>query len=213
MPRTITVKGVGNVSAEPDYVVIDFKFNSLKKDYQEALDLATKKIDQLNETLESIGFNKKSVKTTRFDVDTEYESVKNKNGDYNRVFKGYNCEHHLKVEFDLDAKRLAKTLEAISKCAANPEISISFTVKNPDALKEKLLKSATKNAKDNALILCTESKVKLGLLLSVEYNWGEIKFLSATHLSDGCASDFSRMDINPENINVSDSATFVWEIK
>lgn len=107
MTRTITVKGVGKVSTAPDYVVITMGLEAKNKDYETTLEPAAEKIEQLNASLEEIGFEKKTVKTTSFNVRTDYNSVKDTNGNYKRVFNGYYCEHSLKVEFDFDTKRLA----------------------------------------------------------------------------------------------------------
>ena len=41
MARTITVKGIGKVSAKPDYVVFSMTLKSKHKDYDKAMDMAT----------------------------------------------------------------------------------------------------------------------------------------------------------------------------
>ena len=150
MLKTITVKGMGRVTAAPDFVVISMSMESHKQEYETTMELAAKKIEQFNASLEEIGFEKKSVKTTNFNVRTDYERVKDRNGNYKSVFNGYVCSHRLKVKFDFDTKRLAQTLYAISRCFAQPELSISFTVKDPSAVNKELLKSATINAKEKA---------------------------------------------------------------
>ena len=219
MPRTITVKGMGRVTTAPDYVVISMSLTAQENDYEETMELAAKKIEYLNASLEEIGFEKKSVKTTNFNVRTDYERVKDRNGDYKSVFNGYICSHRLKVEFDFDTKRLAQTLYAISRCLAEPELSISFTVKDPSAVNKELLKSATINAKEKAQILCEASGVELGQLLTIDYNWGELNIVSHTDymLEDRCMAmpvgGLADMEIEPDDIDVSDTATFVWEIK
>jgi len=219
MPRTITVKGIGNVTAAPDYVVISMSLEAQDNDYDETMELAAKQIELLNSSLEAIGFEKKSVKTTSFNVRTDYERVKDRNGNYKSVFNGYICSHRLKVEFDFDTKRLAQTLYAISKCLAKPELSISFTVKDPAAVNKELLRSATINAKEKAVILCEASGVELGELLTIDYNWGELNIVSRTDymLEDKCMAmpvgGLADIEIEPDDIDVSDTATFVWEIK
>ena len=219
MPRTITVKGIGSVKTAPDYIVISMNLESQSPQYDETMELIAQQMEYLDTSLEGIGFEKKSVKTTSFNVRTDYDSVQDKNGNYKRVFKGYICSHHLKIEFDFDANRLAQTLSAISKCLAKPEISIAFTVKNPSAINKELLKSATINAKEKAEILCEASNVELGTLLTIDYNWGELDIYSRTdyrieeELAALPMAKISQIEIAPEDIDVSDTATFVWEIK
>lgn len=219
MIRTITVKGIGSVTTAPDYVVISISLESHEMDYEATMGLIAKKIEQLNVSLEEIGFEKKSIKTTNFNVRTDYNRVKDMEGNYKKVFNGYVCSQRLKVEFDFNTKQLGQTLYVISQCLAKPELSISFTVKNPSAVKKELLKSATINAKEKALILCEASDVELGDLLTIDYNWGELNIVSRTEclMEEECMalSKFSLadIDIEPDDIDINDTATFVWEIK
>ena len=84
--KTITVKGVGNVSVKPDYVVLSMSLETRNHDYETAMREAASRIDHINESLSPIGFEKESVKTTDFNVRTDYESKKDRNGNYYRVF-------------------------------------------------------------------------------------------------------------------------------
>lgn len=118
MARTITVKGIGKASAKPDYVVFSMTLESKHKDYDKAMDMAADHIQQLNETLCGIGFEKGSVKTTNFSVRTDYDRVKDRNGNYQNVFCGYEVTHNLKLAFGFDMGRLSLALSANLKCFA-----------------------------------------------------------------------------------------------
>ena len=216
--KTITVKGVGNASVKPDYVVLSMSLETRNKDYERAMREAAEKIDLINKNLQEIGFEKESVKTTDFNVRTDYESKKDRTGNYYRVFNGYVVYHHLKVSFDFDTKVLSQALGTIATCIVDPELSISFTVKNPSAVNEALLKSAAENAKKKAEILCAASGTKLGELVNIDYNWGEVNIYSNTNYEmeadcmKGCAIEPYSLDIEPDDINAADTATFVWQI-
>ena len=216
--KTITVKGMGRVTLKPDWTVISMRLETEDKEYDKTMESAAERIDLLNKSLSEIGFEKKAVKTTNFNVRTNYENVRDKEGTYKSVFKGYVCTHSLKIEFDFDMKQLAKALSAISLCLAKPELSISFTVKDPAAVNEELLKSAAQNAEEKAKILCSASGVKRGDLVSIQYNWGDTDADSGTDYkiesrcmmkAEACLSNIS---IEPDDIRVNDTATFVWEI-
>lgn len=133
MARTITVKGIGKVSAKPDYVVFSMTLKSKHKDYDKAMDMAADHIQQLNETLCGIGFEKDSVKTTNFSVRTDYDRVKDRNGNYQSVFRGYEVTHNLKLAFDFDMGRLSQALSTIAGCLSHPQLSVAFTVKDATA--------------------------------------------------------------------------------
>lgn len=214
--RTITVKGIGAVSVKPDLIVLRLSMETAEYEYDAAMKAAAEKIDFLNKALEAAGFEKKSAKTADFRVRADYERLNDGKGNYTSVFMGYKCRHELKIEFDFDTKRLAKALSEISKCIAKPEISIDFTVKDSSAVSGELLKAAVKNAREKAEILCAASGAKLGELLSIDYNWGELHLYSETDydvegkcMMLGAADD---MDIEPEEIKARDTATFAWEI-
>ena len=216
--KTITVKGVGNVSVKPDYVVLSMSLETRNRNYETAMREAASRINQINESLSTIGFEKESVKTTDFNVRTDYESKKDRNGNYYRVFIGYVVNHRLKVSFDFDTKVLSKALGTIASCIAEPELSISFTVKEPSAVNEALLKSATVNAKKKAAILCEASGSKLGELVNIDYNWGELNIYSRTSYDmemdclKACAPSPCSIDIEPDDIDTTDTVTFVWQI-
>ena len=218
MSRTITVKGTGKVSARPDYVVLSMTLETLDKDYDKAMDTAAQQLQQLNDALIAAGFEKSSIKTTGFNVRADYSHENDGSGRWSQIFKGYAVSHSLKLEFDLDMKRLSDALNAASGCLSHPQLSIAFTVKDPTAINEELLRSAAANARRKAEILCEASGVQLGSLTAIDYNWNELNVFSATRYSmtEGCADGApmaaKAMDITPDDIDLSDTAAFVWEI-
>ncbi|MDO5447929.1 MAG: SIMPL domain-containing protein [Prevotellaceae bacterium] len=220
MNNTIVVKGVGNACTAPDSVVITIDLEALDRDYQKAMELGAKNIDSLTKSLVAAGFDKKAIKTTHFDVRAKYDSHRAKDGTYYDTFAGYEVNHVLKLQFDFSTKKLAKALGAIGVSTADPVFRIRFTVKDPSAVSDEMLKSATENARHKAEILCAASGKELGELLSIDYNWGEINVYSKTRydMSEACVPKAMRccvedIDIEPEDIETSDTATFVWEIK
>ena len=95
------------------------------------------------------------------------------------------------------------------------QVTISGT-----AINEEMLRSATANAKRKAEILCDASGMELGTLLSIDYNWGELNVYSNTRydMEEECLAapmmaKCAEIDMEPDDIDVSDTATFVWEIK
>jgi len=217
MNRFITVKGMGNVYVKPDLIVITLGLQSQHKDYDKAIELATESINSLQNSIKSAGFDKSDLKTTSFNVMTHYENYKDKNNNYKSRFDGYICEQGLKLEFAFNTEIMSKALTAIAKASVNPQLNIQFSVKNKAAVSEELLLSATENAKLKAGILTKSSGVVLGDLVSIDYNWGELHLYSPTKyeveykcisLDNSCAPN-----IEPDDIDVSDTVTFVWEIK
>ena len=218
--RTITVKGAGNISARPDYIVLSLSIETLSETYDRAITDASERIKRLQDAAAIVGYEKSDLKTTSFNVQTRYENVKDRQGNYKREFAGYACGYHLKLAFDFDSKQLAKVISAIANCGAQPEISIAFTVKNPKRISEELLVNATENARMKAEILCKASGNTLGQLLNIDYNWGELNVFSRTSYDvEDCIQPLMAMskcaapEIEPDDIDVSDTVAFTWEIQ
>lgn len=67
--------------------------------------------------------------------------------------------------------------------------------------------------------MCEASNEELGELITIDYNWGELNIVSHTDymLEEKCMAmpvgGLADIEIEPDDIDVSDTATFVWEIK
>ena len=220
MNKTITVKGIGKTTAKPDQVTVSMRLESKHKLYAKAMDKSAEDIEAIRNALRTVGFEKDALKTSDFDVCTNYESIRDKHGDYQRVFTGYCVTHDLTLVFAFDMERLAAVLSAIAECTATPRLSIDFTVKNRATVNEELLRSAASNAKRKAEILCDAAGVTLGDLVSIDYDWSELSIVSRTRFSCGGDTDYAvaspkakAIDIDPEDITASDTAVFVWTVR
>lgn len=216
MEKTITVKGTGRISVAPDRATVSFTIRHMKIEYEKAMEGTAEKLSALQDAMEAVGFDRKDLKTSSFRVRTEYESVCDKNGNYKTVFAGYACEQDLKAEFDFEQKRLSAVLAAAAKCISEPSIHIGFSVKDTESVKEALLEKIAADAKKKAEILARASGTEIGELVSIQYQWAEMNIVSpaSCQLEGKCmrTADAMTMDITPENIDLEDSAAFVWKI-
>lgn len=220
MKKTITVKGTGSVSAKPDYITLALSITARDMEYEKALEDAARRISLLEDAAKKAGFAKGDLKTISFNVNTQYETVPDQHGNYQRQFAGYACAYRFKLAFDFDNERLACVLTAIAGSGASPELNISFTVKDPEKVSEELLASAAANARTKAEVICRASGAELGQLISINYNWGELSIVSQTRfeMEDSivpmmAARKCAAPEIEPDDIHLSDTACFVWEIK
>jgi uncharacterized protein YggE len=221
--RVITVKGIGKAEVHPDLVSIGFVVERTDADYEKSVSEAADAVEELTKMVITLGFDKSDLKTTNWEVEQEYENKKNKNGEYERQFTGYKTTHDLKLEFGLTEKALPKVISEIAACKAMPEFSISFTIKDKTAVSEKILVSATENAFSKAKIIAQAARVSLGNVITIDYDWSEYNFYSETrynrsftHAGRGeiVAMDVHNTysDIEPDDIKLRDTITFVWEI-
>ena len=217
--RTIRVTGKGQIKVRPDTTRIIMSLEGLYKDYNETLRLSSQDTETLKDILSGFGFEKSDLKTLNFSVDTEYESYKDRDGSYKQRFTGYRYRHMLKVEFDSDNERLGKILYALANGNVRPEFRISYTVKDPEATKNTLLGKAVKDAREKASVLTEAAGIGLKDIQSIDYSWGEIDFeyrpMDGGILAERCMAEPTAaysLDIEPDNIEVSDTVTVVWEI-
>ena len=217
--RTIRVTGKGQIKVRPDMTQITMSLEGLYKDYNETLRLSSQDTETLKDILSGFGFERSDLKTLNFSVDTEYESYKDRDGSYKQRFTGYRYRHMLKVEFDSDNERLGKILYALANGKVRPEFRISYTVKDPEATKNTLLGKAVKDAREKASVLTEAAGIGLKDIQSIEYSWGEIDFeyrpMNGGILAERCMAEPTAaysLDIEPDDIEVSDTVTVVWEI-
>ena len=218
--RTIRVTGKGQIKLRPDTMRITMTLSALCKDYGEALRRSSEETEMLRDVISAFGFERTDLKTLSFNVETECESYRDENDDYRQRFAGYRFYHILKVEFESDNDRLGKVLYALANCAVSPEFRISFTVKDPESAKNLLLGKAVTDAREKAAVLSGAAGVTLKEIQSIDYSWGEIDFeyrpMNGTVLAEKClAAPMAAgcgMEIEPDDIEVSDTVTVVWEI-
>lgn len=200
---------------------ITISLNGTHSGYSEALRRSSQDTERLKDLLSPFGFERSDLKTLSFSVDTEYESYKDK-GTYKQRLIGYRFCHLMKVEFASDDDRLGKVLYALANCPLKPEFRISYTVKDPEAAKNELLGKAVMDAGEKASVLTQAAGISLKEIQSIDYSWGEIDFeyrpmndmvvsneLMAAPMA---AKESYDMDIEPDDIEVSDTVTVVWEI-
>lgn len=212
--RTITVKGVGNIFARADSIEIDINFETTDTDYEKLGLTIAKKVKAIYKTIIDLGYKKEDIKTTNFKLFCRHRYPGKALQDHQREFDCFVCSHSLKLSFDFDSKRLAAVISALGGCGVKLDLDIHFTLKNPMKVHEELLISATQNATAKATILCQAAGTQLGQLLSINYDWNELDIISQTNFDIGKRFQFNcpAPEIEPEDIAVSDCATFVWEI-
>lgn len=212
---SVIVKGKGSISVKPDLIRLMLEMESRSKDCGEAMEMAGRELEELRDILAGFGFERDSLKTSDFNVRTEYESVHDENHEYHNVFKGYCCFHSLNIEFDLDTERLAGILRAVSASAAAPQLNICFTVKDEEPAREELIRLSAESARRKAELLCEASGVKLGSLLKISYDRSDMSFVSQARygMDMNCLrAEAKAVSIVPEDIKLTDSAEFEWEI-
>ena len=207
--RIIRVRGSAHMAGVPDWVVISFDARSHDYLYEKCMEQMGKNTENLRSELVSIGFEADNLKTSDFQINPDFEWVKNQ-----RTFRGYRASHHLRIEFAFDKEFLNKVLHVLGKSESEASFQISFIIKDPEPLKQKALAEAVRNARSKAEVLAEASGVNLGEIQQIDYSWSEVHFDSSMKLSSMAEPEMmASYDITPDDIDVSDSVTVVWSIK
>ena len=218
--RTIRVTGKGQIKVKPDMTRITLTLEGYEKEYDQTLRKSSEDTESLKDVLAGFGFERSDLKTLDFNVETKYETYEEKKT-YKKRFIGYRFYHQVKVEFDSDNDRLGKILYALAHCAVQPEFKISYTVGDPEKVKNELLGKAVTDAEEKASILTQAAGVALKDIQSIDYSWGQINFevqpmsrmLMEENYAPPLGDESYDMDIEPDDIDVSDTVTVIWEIE
>lgn len=219
--RTIKVTGKGQINVHPDMTRITMMVEGLYREYADTLRHSSEDIEKLKDVLAPFGFERKDLKTLNFSVDPEFEMYKEKEI-YKQRFIGYKYRHIVKIEFDSENDRLGRILYALATCPVKPEFHLSYTVKDPEAVKNALLGKAVTDAKKKAAVLTQAAGISLKDIQTIDYSWGEVNFefrpMNRNLILEACAPKAENtgsydMNIEPEDFSVSDTVTVVWEIE
>lgn len=213
--RTIRVTGTGQIRIRPDLTRITISMGGVFKEYAETMKRSSEDTECVRDLLTGFGFERNDLKTLGFNVETEYESYQD-HGVYKQRLIGYRYRHEAKVEFDSDNSRLGKILYALAGCPVDPELRISYTVKDPEAARNELIGKAVADAKEKACVLSRQAGVTLGEIQTIDYSLRqpdfEVRPMNRMMLAKSSTEGSYDLDIEPDDMESSDTVTVVWEI-
>ncbi len=221
MERTIKVTGKGKLSVKPDLIRLIITLTHLEKEYKGAILESADKKGNLVGRLRNVGFEKEDLKTVSFDVRTEYESYQDKKNNWKNRLTGYRYTHVMKLEFPADNERLGQVLYELAQCPGEPEFSIQHTISDVESAKNVLLAKAVADSKAKAEVLTEAAGVKLKEIVNIDYSWGEVDFVTrpvhALMMNGRRGMEMEKsavnLDIEADDIDVTDSVTVVWRIE
>ncbi|MBR4185823.1 MAG: SIMPL domain-containing protein [Clostridia bacterium] len=218
MPRTITVRGTGKISAKPDLIAVSLTVEAKDPDYAAAMDKADRDAEAISDAVRVAGIEEDALRMADFSVRADYESVHDDRGNWKNVFAGYAVTRTYQLRFPLDAAVLSALLGNIGASEASPQLSVSFVLSDPEKAKREALEAAVRDAREKAGLLAAASGCALGTLLSVEYSVAHRDAVSATTFAADeaamprMAKAAFRMNAAPQDVEIADNAVFTWEI-
>ncbi|MDA0241743.1 MAG: SIMPL domain-containing protein, partial [Proteobacteria bacterium] len=163
-PRTLTVQGMGSVSAPPDFAVVRSGVVTNAETPSEAITANSVEVSKMMATLRQFGIEDKDLQTSNFQLNPQYD----RRGDNRRtpLLVGYQVTNQVTVRLR-DIGKLGGLLDQLVRSGANQLGGISFSVANPEALLNGARKRAVADAKAQAKLFATELGVEVGKVLRI----------------------------------------------
>lgn len=208
-PPLIRVQGSGQVSVTPDTVILELELVSEHRDYGKATADAGRKLEMLRASLPKAGLDPEQLKTDSFNIGVERDYA---GGTY--TFRAYSVKHGLSLRLPFEPAHLGRVLAAVTGSKTQANISLTFTVADPEAVKRRVLEEAVRNARSRAEVIATAAGQKLGAIHAIEYGHTEILIRSAVHaMGEVCEAPTMEMDLKPSDIEAEDTVLVVWELE
>jgi len=169
LPRTINVNGKAEIKAEPDRALIPMSVEIRAKNLESAKTQVDETVSNILNFCKELNIDKKHVKTAQIISRPEYNWKSKK-----RELIGYYVSRRIEIDLQ-DLNQLGQLMHGVSELGINNTTSPQFYSSRKDEIYREALASASKNAKENALVLAKALDTKLGAVhqinaTNVHYN-------------------------------------------
>ena len=167
---TLTVKGTGVVTMNPDTATITLGVRQTAKDVTEAQNAVSERLTGVIDALKAAGIKPEDIHTSHISI---YE-----NYDYSSSFaisreSNYVAENTIQARFS-DIENAGKYIDAVFQAGANTFNGISFSASDTEAEKQRALELSVQNARKKADVLAAAAGMKITGILAIgeEYDYG-----------------------------------------
>ena len=213
--RTIRITGTGKKKYQPDQIVVSINYDETFPTYEEAMQAGVTYTGIVKKKAASAGVDESSVKTSSFNVSRRTTSVKDQYGNYHDKFMGYEATIYFRIRIPVDNRLLSKLLYEFRDHQG--DIRFSYTLSDREKANEEVLQIAVENATKKANALAKASGVTLGKILNIDYSFGrvDVSFTERKYCfsAPNVCGSAPEIDIDPEDLEVEDTVTIIWEIE
>ena len=163
--NTISMSAEGKTSATPDLATLTVGVTSQAATAQAATSDMAKKVNQITETIKSLGVDAKDITTSNYSV---YPMQDYSNG--RNTITGYQGTETVTVKIhgvDKSTDKVSKVLDSAVVNGSNQIQGVYFSFEDPDSRKQDARKQAIAKAKQKAQELANEAGLKLGKVVSI----------------------------------------------
>jgi uncharacterized protein len=163
---TVTVTGEGKVTAIPDIGVVSLAVEMRAATVSAVQTQVTQKMNEIVAYLKGMDIDKKDIKTTQYSLYPDYR-YDPQNG--KQTLEGYRLNQQVEVKVrDLD--KVGEAIGGAVDRGANQVGNLTFSIDDPEALKQQARLEAIAQAKSKASALAKAAGVRLGKVRSFNEN-------------------------------------------
>ena len=207
----ISVQGEGKVSGKPDVAKLSLGVTSDADTVQSARDKAASALDGIIKALKNDGVADKDIQTQQFNIQPQY--------DYNngsQRLRGFQVMNILSVTLR-DINKTSQAVDDAVRAGGNETTiqGLSFTIDNPEDLKQQAREKAVADAKAKAETLAKTAGVTLGAAMNIS----ETGFAPPVYYDRSAAAGIAAPDtgpstpIQPGELDVTVSVSITWQIR
>ncbi|MCX7778959.1 MAG: SIMPL domain-containing protein [Patescibacteria group bacterium] len=161
-PREITVSAEGKVFAKPDIAFIKLGVTTEGWVIKDVLKENTEKMNAVLKEVKNLGIDEKDIQTTRYNLTPRYEWTK----EGQRIFRGYLLEQEVLIKIR-NFEKIGEVMDRAAEKGANLIGDLSFSIDDPELIREKARTEAIKRAKAKAEKIAQQTGLRLKKLINV----------------------------------------------
>jgi len=162
--RSITVSGIGSVTAKPDYAIITLMLTSQNNTAQTVFSQSDENSSRMMKSLSDAGVAPEDIEQRAFALNPTYDYSGGGNAPPHLIGYHMMATYQVKVR---NLKSLPVVLDAGTQAGANNITIEGYDVANQEKLKSQAVKMAIEDAREEAGRLAKEMGGSLGEILSV----------------------------------------------
>jgi len=170
-PHTIAVTGEGEARGVPDQARLSAGVTTVAPTAAEAVAENTRKMTAVFEALKGLGVPERAIQTSNFSIQPQYTPYNQNNSGLQKIV-GYQVSNQVDVILD-DTKKLGPALDALVAAGANQINSVSFSIRQADALEADARTAAVSDARRRAETYAKAAGVTLGPVVSIQEGTAE----------------------------------------
>ncbi|MGI6642621.1 MAG: SIMPL domain-containing protein [Bacillota bacterium] len=157
--RLITVTGEAQTQVKPDSAIAQFGVENMAQTAQEAQRYNAQKMTEVVNALVASGVAKDDIQTSNFSLYPQYEWQERETGS-KQVLVGFRCNNTVSVKVR-NISKLGDIIDAAANAGANSIGGISFGLEDSEAVKNRMLAEAVKNARAKANVMAEAAGVTI----------------------------------------------------